>query len=115
MTLNKVRCRSTELRELVLKNLLSNVKPRNIFRSDVKSVIEGLGRSSCILVAHDWGGVVGYYFTAQWPSMVQQFMAVNIPHPLSIRREQAKSWKQRLMSWYMLFFQCPILPELYFQ
>ena len=95
--------------------MLSNVKPRNIFRSDVKSVIEGLGRSSCILVAHDWGGVVGYYFTAQWPSMVQQFMAVNIPHPLSIQREQAKSWKQRLMSWYMLFFQCPILPELYFQ
>ena len=74
-------------------------------RSDVKSVIEGLGRSSCILVAHDWGGAVGYYFTAQWPSMVQKFITVNIPHPLSIRREQAKSWKQRLMSWYMLFFQ----------
>ena len=55
-------------------------------RSDVKSVIEGLDRSSCILVAHDWGGAVGYYFTAQWPSMVQKFITVNIPHPLSIER-----------------------------
>ena len=57
---------------------------------------------------------MGYAFTARWPSMVKQYLAINIPHPYSMRREQANSWKQRLMSWYIVFFQCPKLPEIYF-
>ena len=84
--------------------------------ADVKAVIEGLGRSQCdVLVAHDWGGAVGYAFCDQWPQMVGHYVALNIPHQSSFRDEQSKSWKQRLMSWYILFFQCPVLPEIFFR
>ena len=102
--------------------------------SDVKAVIEGMiyhlphvdffttsffpfigmDKKECILVGHDWGGSVGYGFCATYPEMVSCYIVCNLPHPQSIRHEQANSWKQRLMSWYMLFFQCPIIPEFFF-
>ena len=48
----------------------------------VKAAIEGLGRSQCnVLVAHDWGGAVGYAFCDQWPQMVGHYVTLNIPHP----------------------------------
>ena len=74
----------------------------------------GMGKKQCILVGHDWGGSVGYGFCATYPEMVSCYIVCNLPHPQSIRHEQANSWKQRLMSWYMLFFQCPIIPEFFF-
>ena len=73
-----------------------------------------MGKKQCILVAHDWGGVVGYGVCVAYPEMVSRYVACNIPHPRSVRDEQEQSWKQRLMSWYILFFQCPIIPEFYF-
>merc|ERR1711953_443577 len=82
--------------------------------SDVKAVIEGMDKKECILVGHDWGGSVGYGFCATYPEMVSCYIVCNLPHPQSIRHEQANSWKQRLMSWYMLFFQCPTIPEFFF-
>mgnify|MGYP001187314307 FL=1 len=74
----------------------------------------GMDKKQCILVGHDWGGSVGYGFCATYPEMVSCYIVCNLPHPQSIRHEQANSWKQRLMSWYMLFFQCPIIPEFFF-
>ena len=47
--------------------------------------------------------------------MVGRYVTLNIPHPSSIREQQSKSWVQRLMSWYMVFFQCPFLPEIFFR
>ena len=73
-----------------------------------------MDKKQCILVGHDWGGSVGYGFCATYPEMVSCFIVCNLPHPQSIRHEQANSWKQRLMSWYMLFFQCPTIPEFFF-
>ena len=74
----------------------------------------GMDKKQCILVGHDWGGSVGYGFCATYPEMVSCYIVCNLPHPQSIRHEQANSWKQRLMSWYMLFFQCPTIPEFFF-
>ena len=60
-------------------------------------------------------GAVGYAFCGRWPQMVGRYVTLNIPHPSSIREQQSKSWVQRLMSWYMVFFQCPFLPEIFFR
>ena len=73
-----------------------------------------MGKKQCVLVGHDWGGSVGYAFCATFPEMVSCYIVCNLPHPKSIKHEQENSWKQRLMSWYMLFFQCPIIPEFFF-
>lgn len=70
-----------------------------------------LGREKCILLGHDWGGAIGYYFAGKYPEMVDRYVVVNLPHPLSLARQLTKGWDQKLKSWYMLFFQCPIIPE----
>ncbi len=41
------------------------------------------------------------------------YITCNLPHPIAVQDAQRKHWKQALMSWYMLFFQCPILPEIF--
>lgn len=84
-----------------------------ILIQDIKDLILGLGRSDCILVGHDWGGALGYMFSAKYPEMVKAYIPINIPHPLSMEREAQSGWEQRLKSWYIIFFQCPLLPELF--
>ena len=78
---------------------------------DVKDLIQGLGRSQCILVAHDWGGAIGYSFCDRYPEMVKAYFPLNIPHPDSLMRERERSWEQSLKSWYIMMFQCPWIPE----
>ena len=73
---------------------------------DVKQLILGLGRSKCILVGHDWGGTIGYAFTAMHPEMVQAYIAINTVHGVAIGRELRNNLRQRLMSWYVWFFTC---------
>ena len=36
---------------------------------------------------------------------------MNLPHPACMQRLLQSGWKQRLHSWYALFFQLPWLPE----
>jgi len=79
---------------------------------DIRALVTSLGKSEFHLVVHDWGGVVGWNFVAKYPDMVTTFIACNIPHSLSFREQVNSSWEQRLKSWYVLFFQCPVLPEL---
>jgi pimeloyl-ACP methyl ester carboxylesterase len=81
---------------------------------DVAGLIEKLGRETAVIVAHDWGGGVGWQFAADYPQMTDKLIIMNAPHPQAMWREFRKGWEQRLKSWYMLFFQLPLLPELVF-
>lgn len=94
--------------------LHSKVKWQKMQHCIFKAVVEGLGRTQCTLVAHDWGAAVAYAFAAKWPQMLKQMVICNLPHPKALQIEQRKSWRQKIMSWYMIFFQCPKLPEIYF-
>ncbi|CAG2178855.1 unnamed protein product [Oppiella nova] len=75
---------------------------------DTRQLVEALNKRDIILVAHDWGGIVGWGMAAKYPELVQKLVIINSPHPGMFRR---KSWKQFLYSWYMLFFSLPVLPE----
>jgi pimeloyl-ACP methyl ester carboxylesterase len=44
-------------------------------RRYLKSVPEDIAR--CILVGHDWGGVVGYRIAAESTGLIDEFVAVN--------------------------------------
>jgi len=80
---------------------------------DVKGLVEGLGVSKFTLVAHDWGGAIAWYFAALYPEMLDNLIICNLPHVLALEEAQKGTWKQMFKSWYMLFFQCPVLPELF--
>ncbi|MBK8906278.1 MAG: alpha/beta hydrolase [Anaerolineaceae bacterium] len=81
---------------------------------DVANLIEKLGRETAVIIGHDWGGGVAWQFAADFPHMTDKLIILNAPHPKAMGRELRRGWEQRLRSWYMLFFQLPLLPELAF-
>lgn len=67
----------------------------------------------CVLVSHDWGGVVAWNVAQRRPDLVHRFVALNAPHPKAWQGRLATSWSQFRSSWYMFFFNLPLLPELF--
>jgi pimeloyl-ACP methyl ester carboxylesterase len=84
------------------------------FVKDVKGVIEGLGYDRCILVGHDWGGAIAWSFAYAYPELVERLIVMNLPHPAKFAAG-LRTPQQMLKSWYIAFFQIPILPELLIQ
>jgi pimeloyl-ACP methyl ester carboxylesterase len=78
---------------------------------DVVGLIEQFGRESARVVGHDWGGAVAWEVAIRHPVVVEQLAILNAPHPEAFRRELARNPEQRRRSWYMLWFQVPVLPE----
>lgn len=81
---------------------------------DIKGVVEGLVYQDCILVAHDWGGMIAWYFAYTYPEMVEKLIVLNIPHPAKFMAG-IKTPQQLLKSWYILWFQIPWMPEFLFE
>jgi epoxide hydrolase 4 len=80
--------------------------------SDVVRLIEEQGRS-CVLVGHDWGAVVAWFVAMLRPDLVKRLVIIGVPHPAVFVRELKRSMRQRLRASYNLFFQLPLLPELF--
>lgn len=81
--------------------------------SDIKELVEALGRDKFTMVAHDWGGVVAWQFLFHYPEMLEKYIIMDAPHPRGFRKQIFRSLTQFLMSWYVFFFQVPYLPELF--
>jgi pimeloyl-ACP methyl ester carboxylesterase len=62
------------------------------------------------VVGHDWGGAIAYHLAAMHPEVVDRLAIVNAPHPSVMAR---RIWHpaQLARSWYMFYFQLPLLPE----
>ncbi len=78
---------------------------------DVAGLIDASGADSATLIAHDWGAFVAWAFAIRRIRPLARLVIVNVPHPLCFRRE-LNTWAQRRKSWYVAFFQLPLLPEL---
>jgi len=78
---------------------------------DVAGLIDAAGARSTVLVAHDWGGVIAWFFAMRRPRPLDRLVVMNLPHPAAMERE-LRTWRQVRRSWYVLFFQLPWLPEL---
>lgn len=81
---------------------------------DIKGVIKGLGYEKCVLVAHDWGGIIAWNLAYCYPEIVEKLIILNVPHPAKIFRG-LRTWQQLQKSWYVFFFQLPFLPEWFLQ
>jgi pimeloyl-ACP methyl ester carboxylesterase len=80
---------------------------------DVKEIIEGLGRKSALVASHDWGAVVAWLVAALHPEVVEKLIVMNGPHPDRIKKLLKTDGDQRKRSWYIFFFQLPLLPEIF--
>lgn len=68
---------------------------------DVRALIAHLGAKSCVLVGHDWGGVVAWAAAIACPEVVEKVVIINAPHPGIFRRELAQNPAQQQASQYM--------------
>ncbi len=107
---------------LDLRGYNDSDKPKNVsaYRlpelvKDVQGVIQGLGYDKCILVGHDWGGAIAWHFAYAHPEMLQKLIVMNLPHLAKFQEALRSNPQQMLRSWYIGFFQVPMLPELMFQ
>jgi len=78
--------------------------------ADVAGLVDASGAKSTLLIAHDWGGVIAWYFAMRQVRPLDRLVVMNLPHPACMERE-LRHWRQIRRSWYALFFQLPWLPE----
>jgi epoxide hydrolase 4 len=93
-------------------------KPRGIspyrmdeIARDVIAAIDHFGREKAILVGHDWGAAVAWHVAIHYPERVQKLAVLNAGHPAAMARALTRFTLQALRSWYIYFFQVPVLPE----
>ena len=78
---------------------------------DAAALFDALGARRRLLIGHDWGAVIAWSFAIAQARPLDGLIVMNVPHPDVFRRVLRHSWRQRLRSWYVLFFQLPWLPE----
>lgn len=71
---------------------------------DVKGIINHFRADRCILVGHDGGGFLAGNFAYTYPEMVEKLIVLNLPHSAKFAAG-LKTWRQRLKSCYIFWFQ----------
>ena len=78
--------------------------------ADVLALADAAGADTFHLVGHDWGGGVAWAVAGAAPERLRSVTSVSTPHPRALLWSLPRS-RQALLSWYMLFFQLPRVPE----
>eukprot|EP00939_MAST-03C_sp_MAST-3C-sp1_P001104 g1104.t1 len=76
---------------------------------DIVDLFDALQVSSAHLVGHDWGAAIVSIVARKIPQKVRSITMMAVPH--NFAAALLSSPKQLLLSWYMFFFQIPILPQ----
>ena len=76
---------------------------------DVTGLVRHFGARQAAIVGHDWGAAVAWAVAQKYPEYVWKLAAMQVP--------PARAWaenitlRQLLRSWYIFFFQLPMIPE----
>ncbi len=79
--------------------------------ADVGALIEASGCEDVILIGHDWGAILAWYFAMRLSHPLARLVIMNVPHPGPFEAV-FKTAKQRRKSFYGAVFQIPWLPEM---
>jgi pimeloyl-ACP methyl ester carboxylesterase len=79
--------------------------------ADVVAMLDAVGAERAVVVGHDWGGGVAWTVAHLYPQRVAALVAMNCPPPRVLGEHLLRSPRQLRKSWYMFFFQLPVLPE----
>ena len=78
---------------------------------DVAAMLDALASERAVVVGHDWGGGVAWTLAARHPDRLSALVAMNCPPPSVLAHHLTRNPRQIAKSWYMFFFQLPVLPE----
>ncbi|XP_040589397.1 epoxide hydrolase 4 isoform X2 [Mesocricetus auratus] len=82
--------------------------------ADIKDVLDTLGYTKCVLIGHDWGGMIAWLISICYPEMIMKLVVINFPHPSVFTDYILRHPAQLLRSSFYYFFQIPWLPEFMF-
>lgn len=85
-----------------------------VLTEDVIALIRRFGAERATVVGHDWGGVIAWHVPVRAPAAVERLIVLNAPHPNAFARA-LRTPEQVRRSWYVFFFQLPLLPEAVFR
>jgi pimeloyl-ACP methyl ester carboxylesterase len=77
---------------------------------DVAALIEASGAKEVVLVGHDWGALIAWYYAMFGRPPISRLIIMNVPHP-ALAEKGLRTRRQLAKSWYIFFFQLPWLPE----
>ncbi len=75
--------------------------------ADVAALIDESGGRVEALIAHDWGGAIGWSLAAQQPQLMRHLVIINSPHPATFLRALQRDAAQQAASAYMNFLCRP--------
>lgn len=79
---------------------------------DCVGMIDALDRGEAVVVGHDWGAVAAYAAANRSPGRIRRLVTMSVP-PLGVfLRNYFRYPEQLLRSWYIFFFQLPLLPQI---
>ncbi len=90
---------------------LEDYSPENLM-ADVAGLIDAAGCDEVVLIAHDWGAVIAWYFAIRQMRPLNKLIICNVPHPVPAQRAISNGFAQLKKSWYIFYFQIPGLPEM---
>ena len=81
--------------------------------ADIVGLIDAAEREQAYVVGHDWGAAVAWTVAIRHAERVKKLAILNVPHPKIMQQTIMSSPAQMLKSWYIGFFQLPLIPELF--
>jgi epoxide hydrolase 4 len=82
----------------------------DVLAEDIAALIDVSGAKEVMLIAHDWGAIIAWHFAIKRVRPLTRLVIMNVPHP-KVGAREIRHWRQLKKSWYIFFFQLPILPE----
>jgi len=79
--------------------------------SDVAGLIDAAKCREVVLLAHDWGAVIAWFFAMRRLRPLEKLVICNVPHPVPAQKALKRGFAQLRKSWYIFFFQLPRVPE----
>jgi pimeloyl-ACP methyl ester carboxylesterase len=77
---------------------------------DIAAIIDASGAKSTVLIGHDWGGLLAWFFAARRLRPLDALIILNAPHP-ACAAVAFRRWRQLRKGWYLAAFQIPFLPD----
>ena len=74
------------------------------------ALLDAAGVERAHIVGHDWGGALAWGMAGRHPDRTASVVVLSTPHPAAMV-DAFRHSNQALKSWYMGFFQLPLLPE----